>query len=316
MAENLIGVEVERQESESRFGDKDATIDLMRSGEPHLVGSVDELYPDEISTHSNLVEIVQFLHEKYSQREDSNNVTEPVLIHRGSETPLLCIFKPYDGENPKTKEDHGIKSFYPREMAAYMLSEHLRLDLVPPTTIREVNGRIGALQLFLEPPQYVSGERFFQDYTDEEWGKIQSSADFQAIAAFDYIIGNTDRKDANILVRVDEKRRLALKDDQPELVAIDHGLSMDTVTLQYFEAMGPMLGLTYDNVSRKPRNVPLPSSLKEKLADGYQRKEAVDFSLLPDIPHQEVANLWSRTKHLIDTGSFLSPENLKLFIKK
>ncbi len=315
MSERERNFEPEQQQDESRFGDKEHAIEVMRSGEAHVIGLIDELYPDEIVAHQNVVEIIKSIAPKYAERDPSSNLTEPVMLHYGSENPMLCIFKPYDGENEKTKADHSISSFYPRELAAYMLSEHFGFDLIPPTTIREVKGRIGALQLFLEPPGYRSGERVLGTSSDEDWDKIQYSKDYQTIAAFDYILANTDRKDANMLVRLNEQGELFLEDDQPELIAIDHGLTLDTPTFQYYEIMGPMLGLTYDNLGRKAKDTKLPSELRSQIASGLERRQNIDFSLLPDIPAKEIEGIWRRAESLVDTGSFLSPNNINLFKK-
>lgn len=304
-------------EPDSRFGDKSHVIEVMRSGEPHELGSIDTLYPGEIASHTNIVEIVRLFEEKYSGRDKSNNITEPVMIHYGAESPLLCIFKPYDGENESTKSHHSIPSYYPREVAGYAVSEHFKFDLVPPTTIREIGGRIGALQMFMEPPEYISGEKFFDDATDEEWDRIKSSDDFSAMAALDYLLGNTDRKDANYLLRVDEKRRLKIAENgQPRMVAIDHGLTLDTVTFGAVEIMGPLLGLTFDTQKQLPLKKELPKNLTEKLQDGSLRRADLDLTFLPDIPEHQIVDMWKRLNNLLTTGHFLSPENHILFVKK
>lgn len=322
MAETLSpGYEYEQEssqnESESRFGDTARIVEAMRSGEPHVIGNIDDLYPNEISAHTNIVEVVNILQHNSGGTEKPNNSSEPVLIYYGDEDPLLCIFKSYEGENETTKQQHGIDSFYPREVAAYHVSEHFKFDLVPPTTIREVNGKIGSLQLFMEPPDYLSAERFFDNYTADEWQAIQNSNDFQKMAALDYILANGDRKDANYLVRT-AGGRLARdgKDQQPNLVAIDHGLSLDVPTFLHFELVGPLFFLTYDNQKKQPRNNKIPAWLGQQIEDGNNRRTELDLTFLPDIPEQQIDALWSRTQNLIDTNSFLSPQNQKLFYKK
>ncbi len=85
-----------------------------------------------------------------------------------------------------------------RETAAWEIAKHLGIgDLVPTTVHRDMNGRSGSAQRWLP--------------AEEGWRK--ASEDLARAAAYDFVIGNTDRHSKNWMVNGDK------------IGLIDHGLA-------------------------------------------------------------------------------------------
>lgn len=120
--------------------------------------------------------------------------------HNG--TTISAVYKPTRGERPLW--DFPTATLAKREVAAYLVSEGLGWELVPPTVYRN-RGPIGAgsLQLFVEhDPEY----HYFNF----------SAADRQRLrpaVLFDILINNADRKGSHVLI-----------DPGSHLWLIDHGI--------------------------------------------------------------------------------------------
>ncbi len=151
MAEQVpISPETTPEMAESRFGDKEKIVEAMMTGEVLDIRPIEELYPD-IPRHENVVNVADL-------KSEHKNKVLGIRIQKGEDI-LTCVFKPADGENTDIKKETLIDEFYPRECAAYLVSEHFDLDVVPPTVIREINDEIGALQLFLDHDYYQNFSR-------------------------------------------------------------------------------------------------------------------------------------------------------------
>lgn len=117
------------------------------------------------------------------------------------------IFKPYDGE------DHELKKYvqYKRERAAYLFDKIFNWGLVPPTVIRDIDGRVGSAQVFVEDASTPT-----DDAPSEELGDTFKK-DKLKLYAFDFLIGNDDRH-GNYLIK------------EGRIVAIDNGLTFQAPT--------------------------------------------------------------------------------------
>lgn len=132
----------------------------------------------------------------------SSNATFLVRIING-DTETKAIYKPLRGERPLWDFPPGL---YKREIAAYVVSEHLGLHVVPPTVERDGPYGIGSVQLFIEAR---FDEHYFTLFERHEHLHDQ----FRRIAVFDIVANNTDRKSGHCLI-----------DDDDRIWAIDNGL--------------------------------------------------------------------------------------------
>jgi uncharacterized repeat protein (TIGR03843 family) len=115
---------------------------------------------------------------------------------------VKAVYKPQKGQLPL--HDFESESLAAREAAAYILSEALEWDLVPPTVIRSrAPFGAGSLQEFI--PHNPEETYFSFDEAARER--------LRPVAFFDLIINNADRKGSHILL--DRKGNFKL---------IDHGL--------------------------------------------------------------------------------------------
>ena len=132
-----------------------------------------------------------------------SNDTFLVTMDVQQDAPLLGIYKPRRGESPLWDFPDG--TLYKREYAAFLLSEALRWQLVPPTVIREGPNGVGSMQL------YIHHRREDADYfslRDEHVREVQT------MAVFDLIANNTDRKSGH-----------CLRGEGGHIWGIDHGLT-------------------------------------------------------------------------------------------
>ena len=126
------------------------------------------------------------------------------LDHKGRK--LKAVYKPQKGGIPLY--DFPADSLAAREVAAYVLSEALGWDYVPPTVIRRrASFGAGSLQEFIPHNPEETYFSFDEPTRDR----------LRPVVLFDLIINNADRKGSHILR--DMKRNFKL---------IDHGLCFHT----------------------------------------------------------------------------------------
>ena len=100
---------------------------------------------------------------------------------------LICIYKPIAGERPLWDFADGCLAN--REFAAYLVSNHLGFDLVPLTILRDGPYGFGMVQQWVDIDEEIDLAKFFA--TDHPR--------LRAMALFDAIINNTDRKIGHLL---------------------------------------------------------------------------------------------------------------------
>lgn len=138
----------------------------------------------------------------------SSNATFLVTMRstRGDVTgEQRAIYKPVRGERPLWDFEPGL---HKRERAAYLLSERLGIDAVPPTVIRDGPLGEGSFQWFVDADH---SQHYFtiveqHDDTDDIADQLRD------IAVLDVLANNTDRKSGHCLLAGDR------------IWAIDHGL--------------------------------------------------------------------------------------------
>lgn len=307
--------EVTNQQLESRFGDEEETLASLTEGEVRLVGSIDEQFPDIINTHRNVVDLaeVDLSGKRIALHKNANQAVE--ISYHGHN--LLAIFKPYDGEDEKFKFGEFNHQFYPREYAAYLISRHFGFDIVPPTTIREVNGRVGSLQQFLAPPSYLPGNKALESPSEAELDSVLANPDLMKMQLFDHILGNADRNRDNFLIKMNQDNRIATG-EQGQLIAIDHGVTLDDRYYQMaakFEAVkGPYIFLTYDNETQQPVTSKIPDELRVLLEEGLDHRDLLsnDLAKIDGLEPEEIQLMWQRATQLVEKGIFVSPLNAEI----
>lgn len=132
-----------------------------------------------------------------------SNYTFLAIIDAAQAEPMLGVYKPRRGEAPLWDFPDG--TLYKRERAAFLLSEALGWQLVPPTVIRDGPNGVGTMQL------YIHHSRDDADYFAL---REQHQKEVRKMALFDLIANNTDRKAGH-----------CLRGEDGHIWGIDHGLT-------------------------------------------------------------------------------------------
>lgn len=179
---------------------------------------------------------------------------------------IPAVYKPKRGEQPLW--DFPENSLAHREVAAYLVSEALGLQIVPYTILR-ADGPYGAgsLQQFIEyDPEY-----HYFNFTDED--KLQ----LEPVVLFDMLVNNADRKGGHVFFEAGTHK----------LYAIDHGIC--------FHEEDKLRTVLWDFGGQK-----IPDDLKARLT--------LPPSLLTDLePHLspgELAALQTRAERILNRGTF------------
>jgi len=188
-----------------------------------------------------------------------------------------AIYKPSRGERPLWDFRQG--SLCRREVAAFVVSQHLGWPAIPPVVVREGPLGPGSLQLFVE---IDPDEHYFTMRRRPEYEGV-----LQRIALFDYAVNNADRKGGHILMGTGG-----------QVWAIDHGLTfhlepkLRTVIWEYAGA-------------------PVPRDLIDELRALYCELALADGplaqALLRLLDDPQVAALRQRLGHLLQSGVFPLP---------
>jgi hypothetical protein len=132
----------------------------------------------------------------------SSNATFLVNVTAGDRV-AQAIYKPLRGERPLWDFEPGL---HRRELAAFRLSHEMGLDLVPPTVIRDGPLGEGSVQWFVAADHQ-------QHYFTIHESRPDLYDDLRAVAVFDVIANNTDRKSGHVLIDIED-----------HIWGIDHGL--------------------------------------------------------------------------------------------
>ncbi len=139
------------------------------------------------------------------------------FLTRLGDTDTQCVYKPSSGERPLWDFTDG--TLADREYAAWVVSDHLGWDIVPPTVLRDGPAGRGMVQLWMESEETPDGELDPVDIIPE--GVVptgflhvldatgprdepvvlvhEDSAPMRRMAVFDIITNNTDRKGGHVL---------------------------------------------------------------------------------------------------------------------
>jgi hypothetical protein len=179
-----------------------------------LVAQPGEVDPPWAGDEAEIEEILS-LGEIIASKEIGQGITKPLkvtLLHEGRQ--LDAIWKPLD----RLLDPTGLER-YEAEVAAYRLSRHLDLNMVPPTVPRRVGNRQGSIQMWVHGYKQASK---VENTPPTDWLADWSRA-VARMKFFDQLIDNPDRHAANYLVGEDWN-----------VVLIDHSRAL------FFDHQGPM----------------------------------------------------------------------------
>jgi hypothetical protein len=132
---------------------------------------------------------------------DASNATLFVSIRSGDEE-MKAIYKPVAGERPLWDFPDG--NLAQRERAAYLISELMEIHCVPLTILRDGPFGIGMVQEWIDIDERLDLEDFFR----------LDDPRLRAVALFDAVINNTDRKIGHLI-----------PDSDGHLYVCDHGVT-------------------------------------------------------------------------------------------
>jgi len=153
------------------------------------------------------------------------------FLTRLGDEGVQCVYKPSSGERPLWDFTDG--TLAAREYAAWVISDHLGWDVVPPTVLRDGPAGPGMVQLWMEPEEGPEGAPDPVDVVPE--GELppgylhvldatgardepvalvhEDSEPLRRMAVFDIVTNNTDRKGGHVLPMRDGHR-----------YGVDHGV--------------------------------------------------------------------------------------------
>jgi uncharacterized repeat protein (TIGR03843 family) len=143
------------------------------------------------------------------------------------ENDVRAVYKPVSGERPLWDFAEG--TLAAREYAAWLVSEALGWDVVPPTVLRDGAAGPGMVQLWCEPDpdqapvdllpegRLPAGMLHVLDAFDQADDPVmlvhEDSPALRRMALFDIVVNNTDRKGGHVLAMPDGHR-----------YGVDHGV--------------------------------------------------------------------------------------------
>jgi uncharacterized repeat protein (TIGR03843 family) len=205
---------------------------------------------------------------------NGSNYTFLAVLTRG-DMRAFAVYKPTRGEQPLW--DFPEETLAYREVAAYLTSDVLGWDFVPPTVYRtEGPHGPGSLQYFIQAQPDC---HYFTFSNDEK-------AELPRVALFDLLINNADRKGGHIL-----------RDTEGKLWLIDHGIC--------FNAQPKLRTVVWDFGGQ-----PIPAGLlkdvrefRQRLDDDADLLTAYNSLLAPN----EVAAIRRRADRLLSSRKFPEP---------
>lgn len=203
---------------------------------------------------------------------DASNATLYGTIVEG-EDEVRVIYKPVAGERPLWDFPDG--NLAQREYAAFLISEMGGWNLVPLTILRDGPFGIGMVQQWIDIDESVDLALFYRE--DHE--------SLRAMALFDAVVNNTDRKIGHLIPSRDGK-----------LFGCDHGVT--------FHEEDKLRTVLWQWASQKFSDQELEQL--QKLRQSLISKEGLFTSLISDI---EFKALLGRIDRLLDERTFPEPSD-------
>lgn len=196
-----------------------------------------------------------------------SNYTFLVTVrHEGREYP--AVYKPLRGEQPLW--DFPENSLAGREVAAYLVSEHLGFHIVPFTTLRKDGPHgAGSLQQYIEyDPEY-----HYFNFSEDDRQLLRP------VVLFDLLCNNADRKGSHVF----------FENKTHKLYAIDHGIC--------FHEDDKLRTVLWDFAGQK-----IPAELLSRLRFAISRSLLTELE--PYLSPREIAALYARAESILKKGVF------------
>jgi len=188
---------------------------------------------------------------------------------------IPVVYKPIRGERPLW--DFPTGTLAKREVAAYLVSEALHWDLVPPTVFRSVASfGEGSVQQYIDH----NAEDHYFNFSQDERQRLRK------VVLFDALINNADRKASHIF-----------HGDDNHIWLIDHGIC--------FHCDDKLRTVVWDFIGESAPQEDL-HSLKS-LLEGKEPHPMIFEKLLAYLSPDEINALTKRVIHLVKTGHFPTP---------
>ncbi len=239
----------------------------------------DSLQNDEPAGQIVTFERVCDVLERGEMREDhgrvrwSSNYTTIVSV-KDADLETLAVYKPQRGERPLWDFPDGTLCY--REVAAYHVSDQLGWDLVAPTVLRIGPKGLGSVQFYVDHDSSINYFALSDDF----------SSQLMAMAAFDVLINNTDRKGGHCLV-----------DGRGKLWGIDHGIC--------FHSEYKLRTVIWDFAGQ-----PIPDQLQadiQRLLDDLCQKDTLYQHLQPLLSQREIDAIVKRATRLLQRKTYPYP---------
>jgi uncharacterized repeat protein (TIGR03843 family) len=210
----------------------------------------------------------------------SSNFASLLTVSQG-ELTVLAVYKPRRGERPLWDFPDG--TLCQRERAAFLTSQALGWDIVPPTALREGPRGLGSLQLFIDHDP----DLHYFTFPQLEAFDAQIKPQLMLMCAFDWIANNTDRKGGHCLL-----------DAGGHVWGIDHGLT--------FHAQNKLRTVIWEFAGQslsEPMKADLERvcGLLEQESSGYRQAMC---ALLDEV---ELLALQKRIRQMLRAGKFPEP---------
>jgi uncharacterized repeat protein (TIGR03843 family) len=195
---------------------------------------------------------------------------------KSSDVTIHAVYKPSRGERPLW--DFPPASLASREVAAYLTSQALGWNLVPPTVLRpDGPAGSGSLQLYVD----ADADLHYFSFSEDEKQRLKH------VALFDILINNTDRKGGHVLMSPDG-----------HIWSIDHGVC--------FHKEDKLRTVIWDFACETIPEALLADtrSFHEKLLNDQDLKE----KYLAFISEDELSSLLKRTNRVLEERIFPEPD--------
>lgn len=199
------------------------------------------------------------------------------IVHDGK--VIKAVYKPVRGEQPLWDFPSG--TLAKREVAAFVISESLGWDIVPPTVYRR-KGPMGAgsVQEYIEHEPHIHYFNF-DDTTRQR---------LRPVALFDIIANNADRKGGHILV-----------DSHDHLWLIDHGIC--------FHMDDKLRTVVWDFAGEEIPTGQIADLCR--LMDDLEQESQLTLELHYLLSEGEIDALLRRTRQLASSGRFPYPQSTR-----